>query len=128
MDAPRSDGVLTRRLRRIGAALVEALQLRYELASVEMREERGRLVGLLFQAVSTALLFCMAFLFLNLVLLLTWWEYRVAIALALGGLYLVGAIVLAFVLRYRLRHQSPPFAGTVEELRKDVAALSSTKG
>lgn len=125
MSALRSDGAIVGRLRRIGAAFAEALQLRYELVSLELREERSRLVGLLFQAVATALAFFMGFLCLNGLLLMWLWEERVVVAAAMAGFYLFVALVLFAMLRHRLRNQPTPFAGTIEELRKDAVALSS---
>ena len=123
--ATSTDGGITRRLRRIGSAFVDAIQLRSELVSLELRYERSRVVGLLFQAVLAALLLFMAFLCFNVVALLYWWDQRVVVASGLGGLYLVAAIVIGLVLRHRLRHDPAPLAGTIEELRKDAVALSS---
>lgn len=123
MEAP-SDGGVTRRLRRLGAAFVEAVQLRYELVSMELRDERSRLVGLVLWSVVTALAGFMAFLWLNIYLLLRFWEQRTMLAGALILIYGVVAVILALALRYKLRHQPTPFAATVDELRKDVLTLS----
>ena len=123
MDAP-SDGGVTRRLRRLGAAFVEAVQLRYELVSMELRDERSRLVGLVLWSVVTALAGFMAFLWLNIYLLLRFWEQRTLLAGALILVYGVVALILALALRSKLRNQPTPFAATVDELRKDVLTLS----
>lgn len=108
---------------RFGSRLVDAAQHRLDLFGIELSEELERLLGLMIgTAVTVAALF-VGFMCLNLLLGLLFWEQRVIVFGALTALYLGGGIGLALWMRHRIRHGTPPFAATIDELRRDAASL-----
>ncbi len=64
-------------LRRLGGTLLEGLQLRLDLALVEVQEEKQRLFALLAGLLLVAGSAFMAFLCLNLLLIASFWDHRV---------------------------------------------------
>lgn len=111
-------------LRHIGESLAALVHIRVELFTVEWQEERLRLVNLLiWLSVATAV--CAAGIFMAMMVLAVW-LWRVAgfpgILSVTGVTLLVGAAML-FRLQRKLRASPPPFAQTVEEIRKDTECL-----
>ncbi len=122
---PRRGHRLSDRARRLAYAWGEALQLRYELFSFEAQEQKSRLVSMIVQALIAAFCGFMAFLLLNMVLLMRFWEHRVLLCAVLAGVYLLACLILGLWLRRRFRKMPPPFEATVGELRKDLQTLGS---
>lgn len=111
-------------LARAGASLLASVQDRIELLSVELQEEKYRLIQT-FVWVSAAIFTAgLAIAFASLAVVYYFWENaRVA---ALGGLALFYTGVFAGVVygfRRYLARQPRPFAATLEELREDRACI-----
>jgi uncharacterized membrane protein YqjE len=110
--------------RRAARLIVALAQNRVELLGVEAREESLFLLRLFLTAAA-------AFLFLALAVLLGTFtvvfavapEYRLLALLVATALYAAIGLVLALVARHKVKQASPPFAQTVEELRKDKECL-----
>ncbi len=122
-EAPSSPGILGS-LRTLGDNLLASVQDRIELLSVELQEEKYRLIQT-FVWVSAAIFTAgLAIAFASLAVVYYFWENaRVA---ALGGLALFYAgvfagVVLAF--RRYLARQPRPFATTLEELQADRTCI-----
>jgi uncharacterized membrane protein YqjE len=113
-------------LRTLGDNLLAGFQERVELLSVEVKEEKVRLVQIFIwisAAVFTAMMM-LAFASLTVVYLFPE-DNRLA---ALGGLSLFYAGVLVAILvafRRFLNLQPKPFAATLQELQKDRACIQS---
>lgn len=107
----------------MSGAVADLLFLRYELFGLEAREEKSRVVGLLVSALIACFAGFMAFLCLNMFLIVNFWEERVLLCGILAGIYTLLAIGLALYVRRRLRKDPPPFEATINELRKDVTTL-----
>lgn len=113
-------------LRRMGVTSLSAFQTRLELFTLELAEERQRLVAALLWTAGTTFFFMLAVLLLTLAIVAAcpapsrpW---------VLGGfslLYLALAGGAALGLRKRLREGIRPFSATLEELKKDVDWLRS---
>jgi uncharacterized membrane protein YqjE len=107
-------------LKAIGRNLAAISRSRLELFSIEIQEERHRLIqGLIW---ASAAIFCgaMAFIMMNITLVYLFWENaRLAVLLILTLFYtlLLAAIAIGFG-RY-LKKQRPPFADTIREFQKD---------
>lgn len=114
-------------LDRAWARLLEWLDLRSELVAIEIREERDRILRLVGLILAVALSGMMAFLMLNILVLLVFWEQRVTAAAILLGIYTALALTAGGIARWRVRSAPTPFATTIEELRKDRAALRSNR-
>ena len=111
-------------LKRTSAAVLQGLEYRFELFSIELQQEKHRLFLLVCVALVGAFLGFMGFLALNVVALLVYWEdHRIAVATGMAIIYLAAAGVIALVIRHKLRNTAPSFAATMGELRKDHAAV-----
>ncbi len=122
-EAPPSPGILSS-LRTLGDSLLASVQDRIELFSVELQEEKYRLIQT-FVWISAAIFVAMlAIAFASLAVVYYFWETaRVA---ALGGLALFYTGVFASVvtaLRHSLARQPRPFEATLQELKEDRACI-----
>ena len=116
---PKAGGMIAS-VRRVGHSLVALLQNRLELFSVELQQEKFRAVQVVLWLVAGG-----ALVFLGLamgvgavgIFVYTRWGIAglaglTALLLALGGIVLAG-------LWNRLKTGERPFAGTIQELKKD---------
>jgi uncharacterized membrane protein YqjE len=115
-------------VRKVGVTVFSSLHNRAELLAVELREEELRAVelfiwglitcflGLLFLIVAT---FAVVFMFPV--------EYRVYVALGFSALYLVATVLALRNLRALAKDESTPFAGSIEEIKRDSEWLESLK-
>lgn len=107
-----------------GDGFVASLQHRLELFSVELQEEKFRLIQTFIWISAIVFTAMMAVMFASLTLVYFFWESaRLA---ALGGLTAIhagtlAALVIAF--RRHLARQEKPFAATLEEIGKDRACI-----
>lgn len=109
--------------RRLGYAWAEAFRLRYELFSLEAKEQRGLWIGLLLQTLVVAFCGFMAFLCANVLLLIAFWDDRMVVCSILAGAYFLIALILGIWLRIRIRRFPAPFSATANELRRDAETL-----
>jgi len=125
-DAGSSPGLLAS-LRRLGATLVAAGHTRLALASVELTEERERLLRVALLALVAALAFVLAIVGLSALLVVVFWDSaRVAVIAALALFYLLVGLWCAHRLRVLVRGAPPLFESTLAELERDVQALRRT--
>ncbi len=122
-EAPAAPGLLGS-IRTLGDALVATLQDRLELVSVELQEEKFRLIQIFIWISAAVFAGMMAITFASLTLVYLCWESaRLAV---LGGLTLLytGALV-AIVIAFRrfLARQPRPFAATLQEIGEDRACM-----
>lgn len=127
MTAPADSaaaGGLFASLRRLAVGLLDTAWDRVALLSLEVQEEKIRLVRALVLAAWAAFAGIMTAACLTLAGLLLFWESsRLAAALAFAGLYGVATLGLALALRRHLRRMPRPFSGTLEELESDIQCL-----
>jgi uncharacterized membrane protein YqjE len=122
-DAPAPAGILGA-FRVLGESLLATVQDRLELFSVELQEEKFRLI-LTFVWISAAVFTAMmAIVFASLTLVYLFWESaRLAV---LGGLtvFYAGALI-AIILAFRryIARQPSPFSATRQEIGKDRACI-----
>lgn len=112
-------------LRLLGANLLGTVHDRVELFTVELHEEKLRLVQMFFWISALFFSGVMALTFVSLTLVYLFWESaRVAVLGGLAIFYLgaLGVIVTAF--RRYLKRQPRPFDATLQELREDRAAMN----
>jgi len=121
--SPAPSGLLGS-FRALGDTLVAGLQDRLELLSVEVQEEKFRLIQLFVWIGAAMFTAMMTLAFASLTVVYLFWESaRLA---ALGGLTLgyagaLGVIVVAF--RRFLARQPKPFAATLQEIGGDRACI-----
>jgi uncharacterized membrane protein YqjE len=113
-------------LRALGDGLLLTVQDRLELFSVELQEEKFRLIQTFIWISAAVFTGMMAVTFASLTLVYLFWESaRLAV---LGGLTVFYAGVLAvIVLAFRrfLARQPSPFSATREEIQEDRACIRS---
>jgi uncharacterized membrane protein YqjE len=110
-------------VRRVGATLLVLGQTRLALASVEISEERDRLLKLALLTLAGGLAFVLALVAFSALLVVAFWESRLLVLGALMAVYLL--IGLACAARVRaLRRDAPElFETTRAELERDAQAL-----
>jgi len=120
---PASAGFL-HSLRALGDGLLATVQDRLELFSVELQEEKFRLIQIFVWISAAVFTGMMAIMFASLTLVYLFWaSARLAV---LGGLTIVytGALVaLVIALRRFIARQPRPFSATRQEIGKDRACI-----
>ncbi len=111
-------------LKGLTATVLELLQLRLELLSVEAQEEVLRVAGLLvYGAVAVAFL-SLGLGFLAMLITVALWDTHRLLPLAVfAGVFLVLGGVAGWLASERLRSGTRLFSATVEELRQDREGL-----
>eukprot|EP00611_Tribonema_gayanum_P007297 TRINITY_DN16652_c0_g1_i1.p3 TRINITY_DN16652_c0_g1~~TRINITY_DN16652_c0_g1_i1.p3 ORF type:complete len:129 (-),score=47.02 TRINITY_DN16652_c0_g1_i1:774-1160(-) len=119
---------LSSSLRGLASTVLELVQIRLELLSIEAQEEVLRVGALLvYGAIAVAFLSLGVVLLALLITVALWDTHRL---LALGvftGLFLVTGGVAAWLARERVRSGTYLFSASVEELRQDREGLRAAK-
>jgi uncharacterized membrane protein YqjE len=106
---------------RIASTLVAMVGTRLELAAVEFQEDARRLLGYLAWALLAVFLAAGAAMLVALFVILLFWDtYRLQAVAGMAALLGAGAFFIVSTLRAKLNAQTPLFADTLAELRKDV--------
>ncbi len=114
-------------LRRLCDNGLTLLHNRVELFSVELQEQKARLVKIMLLAAVAILLGHMAFLLLTaIILVVVGEEARGLVLIGLCVLYALAATGAFFALRKELR-APPPFSGTLDQLKKDQEWLNGRR-
>ena len=110
--------------RRLLDTALAAAQNRLELLSVELKEERVRLVELLLWTAAAVFFAVMALTVLTFAVVFLFWESaRGYVLVALGLIYSTAALWSFVKLRNKLKNEAAPFAESLSELKKDRACL-----
>ncbi len=100
------------------------MQDRIELFSVELQEEKFRLVQTFIWISAAVFTGMMAITFASLTLVYLFWESaRLAVLGGLTVFYTGALIALIFAFRRFLAHQPSPFSATREEIQEDRACI-----
>jgi uncharacterized membrane protein YqjE len=112
-------------LRGFAASLIEIIQVRFELITVEARDEALRLTELLvYGALAIAFLtFGIAFLAVLLTVLL-WDSHRLLVLTLFSTLFITLGVVAGVVARARMVEGTRLFASSLEELKRDRDTLN----
>ena len=120
---PDSPGFMST-LRALGEALLASVHDRVELFSLELQEEKFRLIRILLWVSAALFAGAMALLLGSLTLVYLFWDSaRLAVLGGLTAVYAVAFLTLVLTLRRSLARQSRPFAGTLQELAADRACI-----
>lgn len=121
---PTPGGGLFDTLRRLADSILALVQHRLELFAVELQEEKVRVLDVLVRAAALVVLGLLTLVAGTATLVVALWNTSPVLVLALVTLiYGAGAAALALSIRRRLHAGPKPFAGTLEELRKDRACF-----
>ena len=122
---PPASGILGS-LRRLCDGGLALLQTRAELLSVELQEQKERLVRVLVLAAAAVFLANMAAVVVTAtVILLAGESARLPLLVAFSLLYVIATAVAFIALRKELRAGALPLSGTIAELKKDRDWLNS---
>jgi uncharacterized membrane protein YqjE len=106
---------------RIASTLAAMVGTRLELAAVEFQEDARRLLGYLAWSLLAAFLAAGAVMLAALFVILLFWDsYRLQAVAGMAALLALGAGLILMSVRAKLDAQTPLFAATLAELRKDV--------
>jgi uncharacterized membrane protein YqjE len=119
-------GGLFSSIRRVADTCVSSVHNRVELLSVELQEEKNRLVRLLLWtgAALFAGFLAITVITIGIVMLFPTDKHKIVI-IGFGVLYAAVAIGIALKLRGEVRNAPPPLGDTMSELRKDLQSLRS---
>ena len=67
----------------------------------------------------------MAVVCLNVLLVVYYWDQRLPLLAGMIGFYSLLTLILGWAVRRTIRHAPPPLAATLDELKKDRAAILS---
>jgi uncharacterized membrane protein YqjE len=123
-EPPSRTGILET-LRKLGRTGVAVVRNRVELFSVELEEQKGRLIKVLVLAGAAIFLGNTALLAVSAtIVVLVGERARLAVLVGLSAIYLLAALWAFLALRKELRSAPPPFQETVSELKKDSDCLN----
>ena len=124
-QSPGSSGLLGS-LRGFADGLISSVHDRIELFSVELQEEKHRLIQTFIWAAAVVMLALLTVLFASFALVALFWETaRVAVVSILLAVYLAGLIAAIVGLQRFLKRQPKPFQATMAELREDRSCMQT---
>lgn len=126
VGAPGSSGLLGS-LRGFADGLLGSVHDRFELLSIELHEEKHRLIQL-FVWISVAVFGALlALTFVSCAIAAAFWDTpaRVPVVAGIAVAYAAIAALAAWQCRRRLARQTRPFTATLAELRADRACLQT---
>ncbi|AEG69906.1 MULTISPECIES: phage holin family protein [Ralstonia solanacearum species complex] len=111
-------------LKTLAGTVVSMAQTRLELASVELAEEKERLLGAAFLGMLAVSLIGLAIMTLTALIAILFWDtYRWQSLAVMAALYGLGAAACLWKVRASLRNAPPLFEATLAELDKDREIL-----
>ena len=112
-------------LRRLAASAVGLVATRLELLTVELQEERARLVRLVILCAAAGFFICLGIITLTVFLILAAGEaHRTLVAGIIAAVYLILGAYFGFSARAAGETRSKLFSGSLAELRRDRDMLS----
>jgi uncharacterized membrane protein YqjE len=123
MSASSSTGLLDT-LRSFAASLLSNAHNRVELFSLELQEEKFRLIQVFVWISATVFAAAMAVAFASITLVYLFWESaRLAVLGGLTVFYVATLVVLLIAFRRYLKQQPRPFSATLGELQQDRTCI-----
>jgi uncharacterized membrane protein YqjE len=118
-----SDGLLAS-LRRLLDTALGLAQNRLELLSVELQEEKHRLVEILILTFTAVALGLLALIVVSFTIVVLFWDNgRLLVLFLLSVLYMAATVAMCFKLHARIKAGRRPFLTSVDELKKDRECL-----
>lgn len=123
--ATGTEGFLSH-IRQLGVSVLKHAAMRAELLSIEVQEEKARLIQLAISAALVSALLIISLVLMAIVVLACYWDTpdRVSAALALAGTFGALTVACGFYLAAQLRRSTTLFSSSASELRRDAAALA----
>jgi uncharacterized membrane protein YqjE len=112
-------------LRRLAATALGIVQNRLELLTLELREERARVVSLLIWFAMLVISVFMVMMAVTFLFVVAFWDHAFWVLLAFSFFYLSCALTAILVIKSRL--DRPLLGETVNQLKKDCQWLLGKK-
>lgn len=109
--------------RKLLATLVASGRTRLELLTVELEEEKLRLVDLFASAFAALFVFALGIVLTIAFLAMAFWEQRLVVFGGAAGFMLLAGVILVWRIRRLTSKPSRLFRSSMAELDKDLAAL-----
>jgi uncharacterized membrane protein YqjE len=123
METPPPPGFVDS-LRALGDGLIASVQDRLELFSVELQEEKFRLIQVFIWISAGVFTAMMAITFASLTVVYLFWESaRLAALGGLTALYAGALVAIVIAFRRYVARQPKPFAATLQEIGEDRACI-----
>jgi uncharacterized membrane protein YqjE len=123
--SPASAG-LVGSLRALGDGLIASVQERLELFSVELQEEKFRLIQTFIWISAAVFTAMMALMFASLTFVYVFWESaRLAVLISLTVVYSGALVAIVVAFRRYVARQPKPFAATLQEIAEDRECIRS---
>jgi uncharacterized membrane protein YqjE len=124
MGSPASDASTAARVRGLVADVIELAQVRFELFTVEAREEMARVTSMAVMGALAVVFISFGLIFLAVFVTVLLWDSQRLLALGVfTTLFLGGGAVLALLAWHKLRQGARMFGATRDELRRDQERL-----
>lgn len=120
-----TEGFLTH-IRELGASLLDHVAMRVELLSIEVQEEKSRLVRLAISAALVSALLIVSLVMLAIVVLAIYWDTdnRITAAVSLAVLFIAMTAASGLYLKNQLGRTTTLFEASAKELRLDARAFA----
>ncbi len=126
MDERESSPGFLDSLRSLGSNLLGTAHDRIELFTVELHEEKVRLIQLLIWIGALGFAAVMALTFITLTVVYLFWDSaRLAVLGGFAVFYAASLVGVGFAFRNYLARQPRPFDATLQELREDRACMQN---
>jgi uncharacterized membrane protein YqjE len=123
-EAPPASATFFGSIRSLADGLLATVHERLELFTVELQEEKFRLIQTVVWICLAIFTGMMAIMFASLTLVYLFWESaRLAVLGGLTAMYAIALVAIIIAFRRFLGRQPPPFAGTLNEIREDRACI-----
>jgi uncharacterized membrane protein YqjE len=120
---PGSSGLLGS-LRGLADGLLGSAHDRLELLTIELHEEKYRLIQSFIWISSIVFLAALALVFVSFALVVLMWDTaRMTVITILAAGYVAGLVAAVIGFKNYLKRQPRPFAGTLAELRNDRSCI-----
>jgi uncharacterized membrane protein YqjE len=106
-------------------SFMEGMGYRSELFEMELQEVTERYFRLYMMLQVAVFAIFIAFLCLNVLILVLFWDYRILASLILFIVYLLTGLLLVRHIIRKSRSAQAPFSATIEVLKQDQVALMS---
>ena len=127
MSLPSSDASTAARVRGLFADVIELAQVRFELFTVEARDELSRLARMAVMGALAVVFVSFGLIFLAIFLTVLLWDSQRLLALGVfTTLFLGGGAVLALLAWQKARQGLRMFGATRDELRRDQERLRAS--
>ena len=115
-----------RSLRSLGDGLLAGVQHRIELFTIELQEEKLRLIRIFIWISAAVFTGMLAITFASLTLVYLFWaSARLAVLGSLTALYASALVVIIISFRRYIARQPDPFAATLQEIGADRACIQT---